>query len=384
MPLLTNPLPDPPRKGEGTLSQRALNRTLLARQHMIERRQASALEEIEHLVAMQAQIPNAPYVGLWSRLEGFAAGQLANLLDQRKAVRLGIMRNTIHLVSARDALMLWRLFQPLFAQQFHRSHFGRGLAGIELDSVVRAGVELMDQQPRTLAELGALLQQRWPSAPADSLAYALRYLVPIVQVPPRGIWGKRGQPTWAPAESWLGQPLQKDPPIESLVLRYLSAFGPASIADIASWSGLTGLRPIVERLRRDLRTFRDEKGRQLFDIPDGLQADPDTPAPPRFLPEYDNILLGHQDRSRVIAFEHRYVILNGTFLLDGLVAGTWRITNTRAASQLALSSFEPLAKADRHALAEEGERLLNFAAPAAARKHLDFAVNAPPSAWPAR
>jgi len=333
---------------------------------------------------MQAQVPNSPYVGVWTRLDGFEPTQLADLISQRHAVRLGIMRNTLHLVTARDCIALRPLFSPVLERSLHASPFGRNLVGMETEPLIRYATSLMKEKPRTLAELGALLHQRWPDRDPTSLAYAIRHLVALVQVPPRGVWGKSAQATWTSAELWLGRPLARKPSIEKLILRYLAAFGPASVSDISAWSGLTALRNVVERLRPTLRTFQDERGRELFDILNGPLPDPETPAPPRFLPEYDNLVLGHDDRTRVIAFEHRYVVFNGTFLIDGFVAGTWTIKRRRHDATLMVSSFTPLRKADRFALADEGERLLGFAAVEAETRDVQFDVARPRTAWPQR
>jgi len=341
---------------------------LLARQHLLERRRASAADEIEHLVAMQAQVPNAPYVGLWTRLEGFRPEELADLITKRRAVRLGSMRNTLHLVTARDCLGLQGLFQPFLGRTLRTSPFGRNLVGIEMDAVIAQAISLMREKPRTLAELGSLLQARWPDRDATSLGYAVRHLVPLVQVPPRGVWGKRAQATWTSAELWLGRPLQQKPSLYGLIKRYLEAFGPATVSDISAWSGLTALREAVEPLRPKLRTFRDERGRELFDVPDGPLPDPHIPAPPRFLPEYDNLLLGHDDRTRVIDHAYRYVIFAGTLLVDGFVHATWTIQRARDSAVLTIEPLRRLAKSDRIAVAEEGERLLNFAAAEAGRR----------------
>jgi Winged helix DNA-binding domain len=355
-----------PTHASGTvLSQRALNRALLQRQHLLRRRKSSAAQEIEHLVAMQAQVPNSPYVGLWTRLEGFRPDELAHLIEQRRAVRLGLLRNTIHLVTVRDCLVLRPPFQSLLERAFKTSAFGRNLAGIDMSAVIAQATLLMQEKPRTFSELGKLLQQRWPERDATSLAYAIRYLVPIVQVPPRGIWGKSAQPTWTTAELWLGRPLDPKPSIDKLILRYLAAFGPATVADIATWSGLTALRNTVEQLRPKLRVFRDERGSELFDVPDGPLPDPATPAPPRFLPEYDNLLIGHQDRTRVIDHAYRYVIFTGTLLVDGFVQATWAIKRTGDGATLTIEPLQRLTKTDRSAVAAEGERLLEFAAGAA-------------------
>ena len=344
------------------LSQRALNRALLERQHLLRRRRALAAEEIEHLVAMQAQVPNSPYVGLWTRLEGFQPAELADMIVKRRAVRLGIMRNTVHLVTARDCLNLRSLFQPMLERTLRSSPFGRHLVGLEMRAVLAEASRAMVEKPRTFSQLGSLLHERWPDRDATSLAYAIRHLLPIVQVPPRGVWGKSAQPTWTTAEHWLGRPLESEPSLDRLILRYLKAFGPAAVSDISAWSGLTGLRSVVERLRPKLRTFVDERGRELFDVPDGPLPDPQTPAPPRFLPEYDNILIGHDDRTRVIDPAYRYSIFMGTLLVDGFVQGTWGIKRAGDATTLAIEPLRRLTQAERSAVAEEGERLVTFVA----------------------
>ncbi len=370
------------------LNQRALNRALLERQHLLRRDKASGVREIERLVAMQAQIPNAPYVGLWTRLEGFQPSELADLISTRRAVRLGLMRNTVHLVTARDALGLRPLFQPLMERTLKTTPFGRKLVGMDLKPVLLKATSLMKEKPRTLAQLGALLYRRWPDRDANSLAYAVRYLAALVQVPPRGVWGKSGAPTCTTAELWLGRPQARKPSIDKLVLRYLAAFGPATISDVSTWSGLTALRDVFERLRKQLRTFRDDRGRELFDVPDGLLPDPDTPAPPRFLPEYDNLLIGHNDRTRIIDRAYRYSIFMGTLLVDGFVQGTWSVKRVRDTAALAIEPLRRLTDSERAAVAEEGERLVNFVAADAGRRDVRItrvATSAPrPPQFPRR
>ena len=367
---------------ERVLSQRALNRALLARQHLLRRRKAAAADEIEHLVGMQAQVPNSPYVGLWTRLEGFQPHELADLINTRRAVRLGLMRNTIHLVTARDSLAQRPLYQSLFDRAWQTSHFARNLVGIDIRAVIAKANALMEERPRTFSELGTLLHQHWPDRDATSLAYAIRYLVPIVQVPPRGIWRKSAQPTWTSTDLWLGRPLKTKPSIDKLIQRYLAAFGPASVADMSRWSGLTGLRVAVERLRPQLRTFRDERGRELFDVPDGSLPDPKTLAPPRFLPEFDNLLIGHHDRTRVIDHAYRHVIFIGTLLVDGFVQGTWVIKRQRDAATLTIEPLRHLTATERKTILEEGERLLDFAAAEAGRRDVRITAVAttPPQA----
>jgi hypothetical protein len=336
---------------------------------LLRRQKLPALQLIEHLVGMQAQAPDSPYVGLWTRLEGFHPDELARLIEDRRAVRIALMRNTVHLVTVRDCLYLRPLVQPVFDRDLHanRTH-GPGIKGVDIEVLVAAGRALLEERPRTGKELGMLLQERWPDRDPVSLARAIRHLVPLVQVPPRGIWGKSGQAAHTTAEGWIGRPLDPDPSLDELVVRYLGAFGPATVKDVQTWSGLTRLREVTERLRPRLVTFRDERGKELFDLPDAPRPDPDTPAPSRFLPRFDNLILSHADRTRIVDDDYRKVIAskNGmvpaTVLIGGFVRGTWKTGRTRGKATLVIEPFEPLAKKDREALAEEGERLIRFVA----------------------
>jgi Winged helix DNA-binding domain len=344
-----------------------LNRATLERQMLLRRRKLSAVEAIEHLVGMQAQAPAPPYVGLWTRLEDFYPDDLARLILERRAVRIALMRNTVHLVSARDCLALRPLMQPVFDRTLYGTRANRArLEGVDIEALVAAGRALLEERPRTAKELGELLQEQWPERDPASLARAIRYLVPLVQVPPRGLWGKSGPAAHTTAEAWLGRPLDPAPSLEETILRYLGAFGPASVKDVQTWSGLTRLDEVIERLRPRLRIFRDERGKELFDVPDAPMPDPDTPAPPRFLPEFDNLILSHADRTRVIAEEYRNAIAskNGmvpaSVLVDGFVRGTWKIERSRGKAILEIKPFEPLTREDRDALVEEGERLIRF------------------------
>jgi hypothetical protein len=347
------------------LSQRGLNRATLARQYLLERAPVPAIDAIEHLAGMQSQAPLAPYIGLWTRLQGFAPGELSALTERRQVVRLHLMRNTVHLVSARDCLD-WRvLFHSLHAAAF-TAHFRRGIEPVDTDALLRHAKRLLNERPRTRAELGKLLAERWPDADPGVLAYAVTHHIPLCQVPPRGVWGKGGSAVWAPVESWLGAPL-RSVPVDGLVLRYLGAFGPARVADIQTWSGLTRLREVVERL--PLRTFRGEDGQTIYDLPGAPRPAEDVPAPPRFLPAYDNLLLSHADRRRVIP-GNRPVPLPpgnglaaGTFLIDGMWQGTWRIQD----QALHIQPFTRLRRADRDALLAEAARLCAFTDPQANR-----------------
>lgn len=349
------------------LGRRALNRTLLARQFLLRRENRGVEETIEHLVGMQAQSPNAPYVGLWARLEGFRPEDLAHLITERHAVRASLMRTTLHLVTAHDYLALRPILHAVLERGlFTGSPFGRNLAGMDIEHLLATGKALLEERPRTTATLAKLLHECWPDRDAESLAHGVRYLMPIIQIPPRGIWGTSGQATWTTVEAWLGRSVDTDPAPDRMILRYLAAFGPATVMDIQAWCWLTRLREVVERLRPQLQVFRDEQGNELFDLPEAPRPDPATPAPVRFLPEYDNLLLSHANRTRVIADEHqKSLFTKGAVLVDGFVAGSWKIERPRGAAILRIERFVPLAEPDQIAVNEEGERLLVFAAPGA-------------------
>lgn len=318
---------------------------------------------------MQAQIPADPYVALWSRLEQFRTDDLATLITARKAVRMTLFRATIHLVTARDALAFRPVVQPALERLFQTaSPFGRQLAGVDLERLLAFGRELVDERPLTSAELRPLLHKRWPKRDQDSLAAAIGYLLPLVQIPPRGVWGASGQPRRTSLEAWLGRPLGTKRSPDDLILRYLAAFGPATVGDARMWSGLSALAEVFERLRPRLRTFRDGGGRELFDLPDSPLPDPEAPAPPRFLPVYDNVLLSHADRTRIVhAFDRKRTgymegVSFGSVLIDGFVGATWTIKREAKAATLRIALLERVSKRDRMALEDEGGRLLAFVA----------------------
>ncbi|QFU87018.1 winged helix DNA-binding domain-containing protein [Amycolatopsis sp. YIM 10] len=361
--------------GREELSLAALNRATLARQHLLARSSMSVAATLRHLVGMQAQRPKSPYFGLWTRLAGFRPEELSQLLVDRQAVRVLLMRGTIHLVTADDCLALRPVVQPIMDRDLATSSpFSGWLRGLDLAEVARAARELMAESPRTPADLGRLLAAKWPGREPEALAFAVRGSLPLVQVPPRGLWGRSGRTTCVPADLWLGRELGTATAADDLLRRYLAAFGPASVADMQAWSGLTRLREVVDRLRPGLVTFVDEGGTELFDLPEAPRPGAGVPAPPRFLPEFDNLLLAHADRRRVLPDEHRELVVAGkcAFLIDGRVAGTWRIAKEKNVAVLVIEPFADMSTKDRHELADEGRRLLAFAEPEAERTEIRF------------
>ncbi len=341
------------------LDNRALNRSLLARQLLLDRHAWPAADALTHLVGLQAQEPHEPYTGLWSRLTGFVPGELVELLASRAAVRTLLMRRTLHLVTADDCLRLRTLHQPMLEARVV-AVLRRDLAGVDLAELAAAGRPHFDREPSTLPEVGRAVGARWPGVPARVLGDALSSLVPLVQVPPRGLWGQQGPARNTTIDRWLGRPPADSTDVaDELVLRYLAAFGPATSSDLRAWCGLTGLRDPIKRLRPGLRTFRDERGRELLDIPDGPLPDPDVPAPPRFLPAFDNAVLGFDDRSRIIDDQFRGLSVTGArfLLVDGRVAAVWTITPDAV---LRVTLLTPQTPADVDAVVAEGEALLSW------------------------
>ena len=362
------------------LTRRALNRTTLRRQALLERAAMPALDMVGHLVAVQAQEPDAPYVGLWTRLEGFGHGDLARLLEDRRVVRSTVLRGTQHLVRADDFPWLRPLVQPVL-ERVWRGTLGRRTDGVDPAELAAATRGLLAGRTLTRSQLRDLLAERWPDRDRQALAWAAQALVPVVHPPPAGTWRRRrGAVPFVLAEEWLGQPLATAPAPGALLRRYLAAFGPASVADVQAWSGLTRLREVAERLGCQLRSFRDEAGRELLDLPDAPLVDPDVPAPVRFLPEFDNLLLGHADRTRVLSDEHRGLVVSGlaAVLVDGFAGAVWSIARDRDTATLVVEALgDPLPAADRAAVAEEGARLLAFVAADATGHDVRFAPPGP-------
>jgi len=361
-----------------TLTNRELGRATLARQHLLRRSDLGPLPMIEHLLGLQAQAPLPPYLALWSRIRRFAPESLSDLLAARAVVRIVLMRGTIFAVSAADATALRPWVQPLLDRDLDtNTAYAAALVGVDRDALAAAGRELVRDVPRSQQELQPLLAERFPGRDPKALAHGVRGLVPMVQVPPRGLWGRSGQPRLAVLDEWTGHPpVAPDP--ESLLLRYLGAFGPASVRDAQAWCGLTRLDEVFERLRPRLEVFRDERGVELFDLPDAPRPDPATPAPARILAPYDNVLLSHADRSRLISDENRRRIMTQkgivkpAVLVGGTVAGIADLRITKQAAALDITPWRRLTAANRSALEAEGLRLLDFAAPATADHRVRF------------
>ncbi|WP_436499494.1 winged helix DNA-binding domain-containing protein [Actinokineospora sp. HUAS TT18] len=349
------------------LSLRALNRATLARQLLIERADLDVPTAVEHLVGLQAQTPHTWYVGLWSRLRDFTPDQASDLLESRELVRIVLMRGTIHLVTAADSLRLRPLLAPMLARALN-GVFGRGLVGVDRDELLAAGRAILEDNPLIFSDLGKELAKRWPDNDPASLAQAVRAWTPLVQVTPRGLWGRPGAAAHTTVEHWLGGREVEPIDLAEMVRRYLAAFGPASVKDVQLWSGLTRLSEVVKGM--DLIKFTDEQGRELFDLPDAPRPDADTPVPIRFLYDFDNLLLSHADRSRVITDLYRaqdfdpHGPVPRVILIDGVTAGLWTTEVAKDRVVFKGRGLGKLTKAQRSEIETEAAGLLRFLAPA--------------------
>ncbi|TWP53349.1 winged helix DNA-binding domain-containing protein [Lentzea tibetensis] len=344
-----------------TLTRRALNRATLARQLLLERSTMPVLDAVEHLAGLQSQTVKSWYTGMWSRLEAFDPHELSAHLTERRVVRMALMRSTIHLVTAEDARWLRPLVDPPI-ERTTMGAFGRHLKDLDKEALVKAGRALVEEQPITFTELGKSLEKEFHRDPA-ALAQAIRMWVPLVQTPPRGTWTGSGLAKHTSMENWLhGGPVTE--PTETLVTRYLRAFGPATVKDAQQWSGVTRLKEVFARM--SLVTFTDEQGRELFDLPDAPRPHEETPAPPRFLYDFDNLLLSHADRSRIVSDSYDPVPLikineqPNALLVDGFTKGMWKVTNHAGIATLAIHTFGRLPKNEADQVRREGSELLSF------------------------
>jgi hypothetical protein len=351
------------------LGVRALNRTLFDRQLLTERVPLTALEAVEHLVAMQGQFPNSPYLGLWARLASFQHDDLAALLRDGAVVRSLTLRRTVHLSEGSDYAWIRPTVQPVVRRALQSAYYADEIEGLDLDELARVGRELLTGRTLTRKAFGQLLGERFPGRHGARLADTVEVLEALTHAPQNGAWGGWRHPSnvaVALAEDQTGgHPMSDGPRLETLIRRYLVAFGPASVMDVQAWSGLTRLREPIDAMRADLRVYKSEDGRELFDLPDLPLADPDRPVPVRFLPAFDNALQGHKDRTRVISEEVRKRYANGAsggvpmFLVDGFAAGTWEFKG----ATVTVTPTRPLHGPDAAAVAAEAERMLAFIAP---------------------
>ncbi|WP_051426189.1 winged helix DNA-binding domain-containing protein [Jiangella gansuensis] len=329
----------------GALSRRALNRATLARQLLLERADLPVVTAVERLLGLNAQEANLPYLALWSRLAGFRFDQLTMAIEDGSVVRSTMMRATQHLVSVPDFRLIRPLLAPLLAR-VQRNAFGARTCGVDLEALVAEAHDLLSAgRVLTRPELGRQLARSRPDVEPGALGWTVQYLLPLVHPAPSGTWNVRGATPFALAE-WTGIRTAPDPVADraaarEMVRRYLAAFGPASESDVRAWSGIAGLREVVDELRPHLRAVRDESGRTLVDLPDAPLPDLDTPAPVRLLPEFDAPLLAFADRTRIMTDEVRRQVCVGagvaaTVLVDGMVAATWTVTGptTRPARKL--------------------------------------------------
>lgn len=351
------------------LSLRELNRTLLQRQMLIERVDMPALDLVRHLIAVQGQEPNWPYVGLWARLTDFRHDDLADLLRDRTVVRSTMIRRTVHLATAEDYRWLYPTVRTMVEGALTAAYYREAMGELDRETLAAAGRELLAGRTLPRSEVGRALAERFPSPYPIRLVHALGVLMPLAHDAEAGAWGgwRNRRVSVSLAEEWIGESMARTPQPETMVLRYLAAFGPASVADMQAWSGVTRLAEVVARLRSKLRVYRDDTGRELFDVPDAPLADPNLPVPVRFLPAFDNALLGHQDRRRMISDADRARIAKEAsagvpmYLVDGFVHGRWSLDG----QTIRVLPWHPLTAADEAAVLAEAERLLPVIAPGA-------------------
>jgi hypothetical protein len=345
---------------ERVLNARELNRALLARQLLLERSSFPLTRALERVAGLQTQYAPSGYVSLWTRLRDFRREELTRALERRSVVQATLMRVTIHTVSARDF--------PLFAsgirwgrRDWWSAQHRHQVEGLDMAAVAARIRKHLAAGPRRASELKELLASEGIPAVAWS---GLGMWIDLVRVPPSGTWDQRRADLYGLADDWVGRssPTEVEG-VEHLVRRYLGGFGPASVKDMASWAGLPVriLAPVVERM--SLRRFRDERGDELLDVPRAPIPDQDTPAPVRFLPTWESMLLVHARRTQVLPEDYRPLVFNtrtphsvSTFLIDGTVAGIWRHEGGRVHWE----SFEPLRRAARRELEEEAKRLAAF------------------------
>ncbi len=351
------------------LTLRELNRATLSRQMLLERTDAPPITVIERLAGMQAQLASAPFVGLWTRIHNFQRSHLAAAIEKHDVVKVTLMRATLHLVSAAD----YRHFRTTFNATLEGAaeSITKNRTPIDADRVLKVAHAFIAEKPRTFAEISAMLTAEMPESDVGAMRYTVRTHIPLVQVPITTGWSYPGTPAFTLADTWLGQPVSPDDHLPDLIRRYLAAFGPATIADMQTWSyiPLATLKTAFETLRPELKVYRDEKKKELFDLPDSPVPSADTPAPVRFLPEFDNLVLSHKVRTRIVADEFRKKVylpalrVAATILIDGFVGAVWKVEKTKGIATLSIEPLVPLTKTLRSELESEAESLVRFVEP---------------------
>lgn len=359
---------------ETVLTARELGRATLARQLLLERHPLDVVDAVGRVGGMQAQEPGPPFMGMWSRLDGFEAEELAAAVERREVVRATLMRGTVHLVTAKDYARLASAVASALQGDMAK-YLASRLEGVDVAALVEDGRGIFEREgAMSAAALRDALAKRHPEADVRAIAAVVRTSLPLVRVPDGGRWGFTPKAPFTDAERWIGRPLRKRPDRAELVRRYLAAFGPASVRDAEAWLGGGGLGPVFEKLRPRLTAFRDEQGRELFDLPDAPRPPEDAPAPVRLLPEFDGVVLAHADRTRVISDEHRKSLttknlrVRATVLVDGRVAGFWKFEKKRGAAVIEVEPLVRLRAPDRKAIVAEAEAMARFVEPGA-RSH---------------
>lgn len=340
------------------LSLRDLNRTLLLRQHLLERTQLTALQMVEHLIGLQAQENLPPYLSLAARIEDFDPHELSAALEGREVVRFLTMRGTIHVLVRDDALSLRAWVQPALDQQSSSNQMSRPARGVDAHELVEAARRILQPGPLPIKQLGERLAEVFQGVPASALAHTARERVPMVQVPPRGLWKRSGGVLYETVETYLGRPTTLVD-VHELVRRYLRAFGPATAADMTTWSRVTRLGPVFAAMKDELVVVECEDGKRRYDVPGAPYAEAETPAPVRLLGTYDNVWLSHATRDHIVPVDvrPRWMGTNGgvanTIFVDGFMAGLWWVRDGRVVTEV----FRKLSGSERSELAVEVERL---------------------------
>ncbi|WP_067566926.1 winged helix DNA-binding domain-containing protein [Nocardia acidivorans] len=351
------------------LSNRVLNRTLLARQHLLARGTLGAAQLCDHLIGLQAQDMLPPFLALWSRTVDFDPATVSAALDDRSLARITLMRGTIHLVTPPDALRIAPHIQPELEKIPFRKGFNYGaMVGLDPDEVRAHGERVLGDEPMSAAELRARAAELYPDRDPGAVLQTWLYQLPVLQTPPRGRWRDSSRPVWSRVEPWLGAPLDHTYPLEELLLRYLRAFGPATTMDMQTWSKLTGMKAAVAKLGDRVRTYTDDRGRTLYDAADAELADPELPAPVRLLGWYDNLLLSHQDRGRIIPDGvapplQSFAAQVSPVLVDGYLCGIYKIFTTGDTARLRISPRRNWTGTEQAAVESEARALLKFVEP---------------------